>query len=137
MLGTKITVVISAALLLGSALPAAAGPSKNGKAVAYAKVNLNTPQVLSFGGAKITAAAATDAGGPGNAYVTFTGKFPTGVTMDQVILQATCESGLYCVANAEVVGVTATTLQVYLAGFVSSSEVNLGNNAFLTVFIGQ
>jgi len=137
MKATRVVVAISAALLLGTVHPAAAGPSKNGKAVAYAKVDLNTPSVLSFGGPKITAASAMNAGGPGSTDVTFTGKFPTGVTPDQVILQATCESGAYCVSNADVISVDATTLVVYVAGFVSNTTTSIGNRAFLTVFIGQ
>lgn len=76
-------------------------------------------------------------GSRGNVDLTLTGKYPAGITADKVILQATCESGSYCVSNAAVTGATATEIDVYIAGFIANSATDIGNNAFLVVYIGQ
>src|SRR5262245_57607534 len=100
MKGTNFVVAGFGVLFLFAARPAVAGPAKNGKAVAYAKVNLNDASVRSFGGK--TSAAVGTLNSPGDVNVVFTGKFPKGITIDQVIVQATCEYGGFCVANGQV-----------------------------------
>src|SRR5215475_4579614 len=98
---------IVAGVLLFQVGSAAAGPAKNGKAVIYAKVDTNDGTVLSFGGAKTTGATGSPIGS-NTVDVTFTGKYPMDITPDQVIVQATCEFGNFCVANATVLAATPT-----------------------------
>ena len=118
--------------------PKGSSQSKGGAAVAYAKADIATQKILSFGGKGTT--AATVSGGNSNAFinVTFTGKYPKGVTEDQVIINATAQSSDFGVANAVVVSASSSQLVVEVSGWVSTNaNSNVGETVFMSVFIGQ
>ena len=132
-------VMVAAMLQAGSVKASGASiisASKTGVAVAYAKASIGAGSVLSFGG-KGTTSAVAGGGNIGFTYVTFTGKYPSGLTANQVILNATAQSWDYGVANAEVISVNSTQLVVSVSGWISDTKVYTGETAFLTVYLGR
>jgi hypothetical protein len=124
----------------GSVKAAAVKPSaqsKSGAAVAYAKVDLLAGSLLSFGGKGTTSAVISDSSVSNWVDVTFTGKYPKDVTEDQVIINATCQSDDYGVANAQVISVSSSQLVIEVYGWVSDTEESNGEKVFFTVFLGQ
>jgi len=139
---TVIALVMVAAMFhAGSVKAASAKPSsqsKSGVAVAYAKADIGTKSILSFGGKGTTSAAVS--GGDSNHYinVTFTGKYPKDINTDQVIVNATAMSKDYGVANAYAAAANQTQLVIVASGWISTNTVvGSQETVFLTVFIGQ
>jgi hypothetical protein len=134
-------VVATVAILFIATKPAsaAANPqSKGGAAVAFAKllVATNSVGVTTFGG-KGTVAINELVTTPGSADITFTGKYPKGLTADQVVLILTTEPGEFGVANGQVVSASATQLVIHVTSFNATTGNAQSQPIFLTVFIGQ
>jgi hypothetical protein len=138
-------ITVAAALVMAVAMvraasmstPKPSSASKSGAAVAYAKADILTQTVLSFGGKGTTAAAVS--GGQSNSFidVKFTGKYPKDVTVDQVIINATAQSSDFGVANATVVSASPSQLVVEVSGWVSTNtDSNVGETVFMSVFLG-
>jgi hypothetical protein len=140
---TTVAALVMVAAMFQAGSVKAGGPakpssqSKSGVAVAYAKANIGTLSLLSFGGKGTTSAAVT--GGVISNYVdiTFTGKYPKDITADQVILNATAKSYDFGVANTEVVSVNPTQLVISVSGWISTNTVtHSGETVFVTVYMG-
>ena len=134
-------IVASVAILFIATKPAsgAAIPqSKGGAAVAFAKllVATNSVGVTTFGG-KGTVAINELVTTPGSAEITFTGKYPKGLTADQLVLNVTTEPGDFGVGSAQVVSVSPTKLVIHVTSWNSTTGAAQSQPIFLTVFIGQ
>lgn len=117
--------------------PVLGSVSKAGKVVAYAKVDSVFGTVLSFGGNRTrTASAVVDVSGY-QTTITFTGRYPSSITPDKVIINSTCNSTGFIVSNASVVSVSPTTLVIRVYNWASNTT-NIGNGiVFVSVFIGK
>ena len=134
---STVTICAVVAMFAPSPLAIAGSPSKSGAAVAFAKVNLGTGNLVTFGGKGTKSASITDTDIGSYAEVTFTGKYPKDVTTDQIVINATCESDNYGVANAFAVSATSTQLVIGVYGWESDTQTYQGDRVFFTVFIGQ
>ncbi|HUI05957.1 MAG TPA: hypothetical protein VL486_03015 [Verrucomicrobiae bacterium] len=110
--------------------------SKSGVAVAYAKAYIGGPTLLSYGGKGTTSAAITDSDTNSFVNITFTGKYPKDLTLDEVIVNTPCQSLDYGVANGNVVSATSTQIDVEVYGWVSESGAANGETVFVTLFLG-
>jgi hypothetical protein len=117
--------------------PKPSSASKSGAAVAYAKADIASQTILSFGGKGTLAAAVS--GGSSNAFidVKFTGKYPKDITVDQVIVNATAQSSDFGVANAIVQSASPSQLVVEVSGWVSTNtDSTAGETVFMSVYLG-
>lgn len=111
--------------------------SKNGAPAAFAKVDLSTLTMLSFGGRGTKTCTVTGGVADYNATIQFTGKYPGLTNPDQVIISATCQSGSFGVANGTVISAGPTGIVVEVYGWVSDSKADAATPVFVTLFIGQ
>jgi hypothetical protein len=109
--------------------------SRKGASIAYAKLSDATGTVMAFGGKGTTQAVAS--GGGGYWSVTFTGKFPADVTAERLILQSSCESGNYGVANSYVASATPTEIEVVVFCWKSNTLSYDADDGFVNVFFGR
>jgi hypothetical protein len=140
-IGIVIALVTVAAVFQAESVKAAAAKrssqSKSGMAVAYAKANIGTGTILSFGGKGTTAAEVTAANLSQDIWITFTGKYPKDITTNQVILNATAQAHDYGVANARVYTANPTQIEVAVSGWISdNTSSSSGETVFLAVFLG-
>ena len=110
--------------------------SKKGVAVAFAKVNIATAEILTFGG-KGTEDATATGDHAGYADIKFTGHYPKNITGDQVIVIATCQSNDWGVANAMVMSESPTELLIRVYGWSSSTLAYNGETVFVSVMLGR
>jgi hypothetical protein len=129
------------ALVFGAAGTALAG---GGQAVAFASVdglsNPTSPTIRAFGGSSTKSATVSlnNPGTPGEVVVAFVGKFPKSITVNDVIPIATAESNDFGVANAYVVSVSKTEIDVDVATWVSSNTATeTAENLFVTLYLGH
>ena len=137
---TAALVMVAAMVQVGSVKAGSAKgntASKSGVAVAFAKLNIGTASVLTFGGKGTTSAVVSD--GDSNSFVdvTFTGKYPKGITTTQVVINASAESSDYGVANAIATSANSTQLVIEVSGWVSDTKALNGETVFVSVFLGQ
>jgi hypothetical protein len=124
------------AMLTPSPRAVAADSAQSGAAVAFAKVNLTDGTLRTFGG-KGTKTATIDYSDNGCAKVRFDGKYSKNITEDKVVINATCESANYGVANAYVVSATSTQLIIGVCAWKSDTLSYQGDRVFFSVFVGQ
>jgi hypothetical protein len=124
------------AMLTPTPRAVAADSAKSGAAVAFAKVDLSDGTLKTFGG-KGTKTATIDYSDTGYAEVRFDGKYSKTITADKVVINATCESSNYGVANAYVVSATSTQLVIGVYGWESDTLNYQGDRVFFSVFVGQ
>jgi hypothetical protein len=130
--------IVLATVTEGLDLTLKASPqSKSGAAVAYAKASIGAGSLLSFGGKGTTSAFITDADQTGFVEVTFNGKFPKGLTVDQVIPTATADIGNFAVANALVEIANSTQIVVFASCWRSTTGAPLTNNVSFAVYLGR
>lgn len=127
--------LILPALIFFCTQPASAGPSKSGRAIASAKVDTGGAFLVSFGGSKTKSASVS--GGGGDVLISFVGKYPKGIQLDDVIVLATARSGLYHVANAYVQSVTPNEIVVGVSTWVSNALAPAPGQAFVAVYLGE
>jgi hypothetical protein len=137
---TQLLAMVSTAAILCLAATSMAGnvasAAKKGLSIATARVT-SAGAIDSFGGKGTTGAiAAVHLGGLYT--VAFTGKYPSDIATNKVIVQATSEEGVYGVANAHVATATPTEIDVDVATFkTDGSDTPSLDNFFVTVFVGQ
>ncbi len=132
-----ITACAVAAMLIPSPRAVAADSSRSGAAVAFAKVDLSDGSLKTFGGKGTKSASVTSTNSPNSVEVTFVGNYSKTITADKVVINATCESDDYGVANAYVSGVSPTNISIVVYGWVSDTEVANGEKVFFSVFVGR
>ncbi len=125
---------LSFAIGLTSPAQATVDMSKKGGSIAYAKLSVATGSVVAFGG-KGTAQASSSGGGFWT--VTFTGKYPEDITADHLILQSSCQSFDYGVANSYVQSASPTEIVVGIYCWKSDTLLPDGGDAFVNVFFGR
>lgn len=111
--------------------------SKSGVAVAYAKASIGTGSLLSFGGKGTTIAFITEADQTGSLQVTFNGKYPKDLTLDQVIPCATTDNGNFAVANASIDIANSTQIVVFVTCWRSTNGTPQTNNVSFAVYLGR
>jgi ABC-type proline/glycine betaine transport system substrate-binding protein len=134
---STITACAVAAMLTSSPRAVAADSAKSGAAVAFAKVDLSDGTLKTFGGKGTKSASITDNNSPYSVEVTFVGKYSKTITADKVVINATCESDDYGVANAYVSSVSPTNISITVYGWVSDTREYNGERVFFSVFVGQ
>lgn len=136
----KLVATITACAVLAMLTPApraiAADSAKSGAAVAFAKVNLSDGTLKTFGG-KGTKTATIDYSDTGYAEVRFDGNYSKNITPEKVVINATCESDNYGVANAYVVSATSTQLVIGVYGWKSDTLTYQSDRIFFSVFVGR
>ena len=111
--------------------------SKSGDAVAYARARIGTGSLATFGGKGTISAFITGADQTGFVEVTFYGKYPKDLTVDQVTTVAMASRGNFGVANADVVVANSTQLVVDATCWRSDTGAALTNNVFFAVYLGR
>ncbi|HZR82029.1 MAG TPA: hypothetical protein VFD92_13110 [Candidatus Binatia bacterium] len=133
--------LMTAGLIAGLAGPAAAlsslGASRRATPVAYAKVDMDTSTVLTFGG-KGTVSATASCPGFGYCDITFNGVFPTDISADKVIITALAQSYSYGVANAYVYSAQPNQIGVEVYNWKSDDlSYATPSPIFVTLHIGR
>ena len=114
--------------------------SLSGVAVAFAKADIGTGDLLSFGGKGTTEATITDRNPTsGEIQVTFTGKYPKNITKDNIILNATHESSstFGVVADAFAYEASPTQIVIIVGEWETDTLAAVADRVFLTVYVGQ
>ena len=135
MKSTRAFLLILPVLLVLCVQPADAGPSRSGKAIASAKVDTGAAALFSFGGSMTK--SATVSGGGGDVLISFVGRYPKTIDVDQVSVLATARSGAYHVANAFVQSATPTEIVVGVSTWVSNTLAPSSGQAFVAVYLGE
>jgi hypothetical protein len=113
-----------------------ASESKKGVAEAYAAIDTSSCTILAFGGKRATGASASLCGG-GIALVTFTGKFPTDITPNNVIVNSSAGSSAFDITNDLVLTANPTTIEIDVSDWKSDTLAGQSNVNWITVFVGR
>ncbi len=113
-----------------------ASESKKGVAEAYATVVTNSTTVLDFGGKRATGAS-TSSCGVGCALVTFTGNFPTDITLNNVVLNSTTNNQGSFATVAIPDAASPTLIAVAVLNFVTTTGAAADAFVSVTVFVGH
>jgi len=115
-----------------------ASEAKKGVVEAYAAVDTATCTLVTFGGKRVTGATLGSLCGVGFGNVTFTGKFPSDITSNKVIVNTTGRSFVSnSVTSAIVVNATPTTITIGFNAWDSAGLTNEPDTVYIAVFVGQ
>jgi len=141
---TAVVLIVALAMWGSSQIRAASqfvkppAPALSGVAVAFAKVDILNGNVLTFGG-KGTAQSfidSTDSNAAAN--VVFNGKYPKGLSGDQLVVIASCQnSPNFGVAGADVISVSSTQLIINVNVWKSDTLERFGDTVFFAVYVGR
>ena len=133
----KAFAVAAGVILAAMVQPAVAGPAKTGKSVAFASVDTGTGMLATFGGKGTTSATSSAGLGPGCALVNFVGRYPRTITPNQIVLEATAQTGDFGVASAQAGTVSPTEIDIQVCSWVSNTLSGSPEQVFVNVFIGN
>jgi len=124
-------------LVAATAGSAAADASRRGLPVAYAAIDGASGMVVAYGGKGTAAANSSRQQTSNNIVVTFSGRFPSDITPDKVILQTTAKLAYYEVAGAKVEDATPTQIVVRIYTWESFSTATYQGDVWVTAYVGR